>query len=417
MKKWGKILLSCAIVLGSAAGGAAAPFAQAASTNQVKIMLDNYPLPFPVEPVVISGTTMVPFRAISEALGINVVWNQKAKKITASKLSDGIKKTVELTLGSKTAKVNGQNVSLTLAPRTISNTTMIPLSFFSQQFGAGVGWNQASKTVSITSPREEMYTLGYYALRSFDEISYLHQFDAAAFGWSRIDREGHFTLTGDEYRWPAPSGEITGESIIKDAASEGTTPYLMVYSVDGMLELTKNLEDKELRSQTIDSIMEAATEKGFKGIALDLEGLGMTGDKSKVKSDYNAFVKELSSRAKQQDMKLTVIVHALNSVYQGYDYKTLANLADDLVLMAYAYGDEKSPEPVAKVDEAIQLALKQVNKDKLILGISRGSETAASINTKIGLAKRYDLKGIALWRLGIIGPATWAEMNKTIVLD
>ncbi|WDH84949.1 stalk domain-containing protein [Paenibacillus urinalis] len=417
MKKWGKILLSCAIVLGSAAGGAAAPFAQAASTNQVKIMLDNYPLPFPVEPVVISGTTMVPFRAISEALGINVVWNQKAKKITASKLSDGIKKTVELTLGSKTAKVNGQNVSLTLAPRTISNTTMIPLSFFSQQFGAGVGWNQASKTVSITSPREEMYTLGYYALRSFDEISYLHQFDAAAFGWSRIDREGHFTLTGDEYRWPAPSGEITGESIINDAASEGTTPYLMVYSVDGMLELTKNLEDKELRSQTIDSIMEAATEKGFKGIALDLEGLGMTGDKSKVKSDYNAFVKELSSRAKQQDMKLTVIVHALNSVYQGYDYKTLANFADDLVLMAYAYGDEKSPEPVAKVDEAIQLALKQVDKDKLILGISRGSETAASINTKIGLAKRYDLKGIALWRLGIIGPATWAEMNKTIVLD
>lgn len=69
------------------------------------------------------------------------------------------------------------------------------------------------------------------------------------------------------------------------------------------------------------------------------------------------------------------------------------------------------------MDEAIQLALKQVDKDKLILGISRGSETAASINTKIGLAKRYDLKGIALWRLGIIGPATWAEMNKTIVLD
>ncbi|MCM3129593.1 stalk domain-containing protein [Paenibacillus provencensis] len=417
MKQWGKILLSCAIVLGSAASGTVLPSANAASASQVKIMLDNYPLPFPVEPVVISGTTMVPFRAISEALGINVIWNQKAKKITASKLSDGIKKTVELTLGSKTAKVNGQNAALTLAPRTINNTTMIPLSFFSQQFGAGVGWNQASKTVFIISPREEMYTLGYYALRSFDEISYLHHFDAAAFGWSRIDREGNFTLTGDEYRWPAPSGEITGESIIKDVASEGTTPYLMVYSVDGMLELTKNLEDKELRNKTIDSIMEAAAEKGFKGIALDLEGLGMTGDKSKVKSDYNTFVKELSSRAKQQDMKLTVIVHALNSVYQGYDYKTLANLADDLVLMAYAYGDEQSPEPVAKVDEAIQLALKQVDKDKLILGISRGSETSASINTKIGLAKRYDLKGIALWRLGIIGPDTWTEMNKTIVLD
>lgn len=417
MKPWGKVLLSCAILLGSAAGGNALQTVNAASTNQVKIMLDGYPLPFPVEPVVISGTTMVPFRAISEALGIDVQWNQKAKKITATKEINEVKKTVELTLGNKTAKVNGQNAALTLAPRTINNTTMIPLSFFSQQFGAGVGWNQASKTVSITSPREEMYTLGYYALRSIDEIGYLDSFNSVAFGWSRIDREGNFTLTGDEYRWPASLGEITGESIVSDAASAGTTPYLMVYAVDGMLELTKNLENKELQNKTIDGIMDTAVQKGFKGIALDLEGLGMTGDKSKAKSDYNAFVKQLSSRAKQEGIKLTVIVHPLNSVYQGYDYKTLSSLADDLVIMAYAYGDEKNPEPVDKVDEAIQLALKVVDNEKLILGISRGSETASSINTKIGLAKRYDLKGIALWRLGIIGPSTWAEMNKTIVLD
>lgn len=40
----------------------------------VSIMLDGYPLPFPVEPAVMSGTTMVPFRAIAEALGIPVVW-------------------------------------------------------------------------------------------------------------------------------------------------------------------------------------------------------------------------------------------------------------------------------------------------------------------------------------------------------
>ena len=416
MRPWGKLILSCAILLGGTVGSTGIPSTYAA-TNQVKIVLDGYSLPFPVAPVVISGTTMVPFRAISEALGINVQWNQKLKKITATKQTDEGSKVVELTMGSKTAKVNGQNVPLTLAPRTISNTTMIPLSFFSQQFGAAVGWNQAAKTVSITSPREEMYTLGFYALRSYDEIKYLPSLDAAAFGWGRIDREGNFTTTGDEYKWPSSLGDITGESIVQEAQSVGTASSFMVYALDGQLELTKNLEDKQLQAKTIEGIVTTAVEKGFKGITLDFEGLGLTGDSAKVKSDYNAFVKAIATRAHSEGLTLTLALHPINSSYKGYDYKTLGNLADELIIMAYAFENEKGPEPLAKVDEAIRLALKETTKDKLLLGISRGSEDAASINSKIGLAKRYDLKGIALWRLGIIGPAAWTEMNKSIVLD
>ncbi|WP_454190991.1 stalk domain-containing protein [Paenibacillus sp. Marseille-Q7038] len=416
MKPWGKLILSCAILLGGTVGSTGIPSTYAA-TNQVKIVLDGYSLPFPVAPVVISGTTMVPFRAISEALGIEVQWNQKLKKITATKRTDEGSKVVELTMGSKTAKVNGQNVPLTLAPRTISNTTMIPLSFFSQQFGAAVGWNQAAKTVSITSPREEMYTLGFYALRSYDEIKYLPSLDAAAFGWGRIDRDGNFTTTGDEYKWPSSLGDITGETIVQEAQSVGTAPSFMVYALDGQLELTKNLEDKQLQAKTIEGIVTTAVEKGFKGITLDFEGLGLTGDSAKVKSDYNAFVKAMATRAHSEGLTLTLALHPINSSYKGYDYKTLGNLADELIIMAYAFENEKGPEPLAKVDEAIRLALKETSKEKLLLGISRGSEDAASINSKIGLAKRYDLKGIALWRLGIIGPAAWAEMNKSIVLD
>ncbi|MNP40049.1 hypothetical protein D3C76_1336560 [compost metagenome] len=84
--------------------------------------------------------------------------------------------------------------------------------------------------------------------------------------------------------------------------------------------------------------------------------------------------------------------------------------------MAYAYEQEKSPEPLGKVDEAILLALKEVDKDKLILGISMGSENENSINTKIGLAKRYGLKGIAIWRIGLIGQAAWSEMSTSVEL-
>jgi spore germination protein YaaH len=43
-----------------------------------------------------------------------------------------------------------------------------------------------------------------------------------------------------------------------------------------------------------------------------------------------------------------------------------------------------------------------------------GSEKDSTVNAKIGLAKRYDLKGIAIWRLGIIGETAWSQMNEAI---
>lgn len=414
MKLIAKIVLCAAISLGTVSA-LPANGAQAAAGG-VSIVLDGYPLPFPVEPVVMSGTTMVPFRAISEALGIKVEWNQAAKKITATHTGSTGAKQVILTLGSTTASVDGSAVKLAVAPQNIRGTTMIPLSFFGQQFGAGVSWNQAAKTVSITSPKKDIYTLGFYAIGAYSEVALIPDFDAVAFGWSRIDRSGQYTTSGAEYKWPQAAGEVTPESIIQNAASGGTAPYLMVYSGDKELELTKNVEDLQLQQQTINGIIDTATQKGFQGVALDLEGLGMTGDKTVVQGQYNTFVKNLSVKARAANLKLTVILHPLNSSYKGYDYKTLATLADDLVIMAYAYEGETGPEPMNKVDEAIRLALQQVSKEKLILGISVHSENETSVNAKIGLAKRYGLKGIAIWRLGLIGQPVWSEMGESLEL-
>nr|WP_242403945.1 stalk domain-containing protein [Paenibacillus pini] len=406
------MLLCSTILLGSLS---AVPIHQTeAAAGKVSIMLDGYQLSFPVQPTVMKGTTMVPFRAISEALGINVLWNQKEQKLTATKQSGNTTKKVVLKMGSKSALVDGSNVPLAAAPQTIQNSTMIPLSFFGQQFGAAVSWDQSTQTVSITSPQKQLYTMGFYALSSFDEKAFIPSFDAIAFGWSRIDANGQFTVQGKEYKWPQAAGMVTPESIIEESAQQGSAPYLMVYSGDASLELTKNLEDKTLQEDTITKIVSTATEKGFKGITLDLEGLGMTGDKNKVKSDYNAFISNLSGKARQAGLKLTLALHPINSSYTGYDYKKLSSLADDIIIMAYAFEQEKAPEPLSKVDEAIRLALRETSKDKLMLGISMGSENDKSVNSKIGLAKRYDLKGVAFWRLGIIGQPAWAQINQSI---
>ena len=80
--------------------------------------------------------------------------------------------------------------------------------------------------------------------------------------------------------------------------------------------------------------------------------------------------------------------------------------------MAYDYGPK--PEPVNLVTQAVEMALEKVPARKLLLGITAVGETHESIKTKIGIAKQYNLKGIALWRLGLIKPLMWEVIGNTV---
>lgn len=419
-----KLLLAASLLAGGGAAVALPGTVQAAAANSapIQILLDGYPLSSTVDPIIVQNTTLVPFRTISEALGVSVSWNSATKTIQAVKGSGNERTEVVLTLNSKQAIVNGTTVELTVAPRSISGNTVIPLSFFSQQFGAGVAWDQATKTVSIHSPQKRMYTLGFYAISSISDASAISTLDAVAFGWSRIDENGQFTLSGKDFKLPQPLGDITADSLIEDAAESGTTPYLMVYSSDVKGELTKIIEGTEARNKAISDMIAAAQDKSYSGIMLDFEGLGLTTDKQTTRASYTAFVKQLAQEAKAAGLKVALALHPLNSSYQGYDYKSLGQIADEIVIMAYDYQTNSgssaaaatNPEPIAKVDEAIRLALQNTDKSKLILGLNLHSENADSVTKLIGLAKRYDLKGVALWRLGLISSDEWNSIRQSV---
>jgi len=385
-----------------------------AATPGTTIMLDGYPLPFPTPPANVNGTTMVPFRAISEAMGIQVNWDAQTQSITAVQSTAQGDKTVHMQVNNPLVTVNGQTIPLPIAPYVNNGSTLIPLRFFSEQFGAQVGWDPNTRTVSIISPLRDMYGLAFYAISSFSQRELMPFFDSVAFGWSRIDQDGNLTLTGNDFYWPKPAGETTPESIIADVKLAGSSPYLMVFAGDGNGELTKLLEDASLREKAIAQMLTLAQEKGMTGIALDFEGLGMNGDVTGVKEKYNEFVRLLSAETRQRGIQLTLILHPLNGAYKGYDYAALGQLADDLVIMAYAYEGEIGPEPMNRVDEAIRMALVHVPKEKLILGISMGSENESSVNQKIGLAKRYNLKGYAIWRLGLINQASMEQIKQSV---
>ncbi|SFI37463.1 Glycosyl hydrolases family 18 [Paenibacillus sp. UNC496MF] len=401
-----------AMLLASATSGA--PDATAAAAKPVSIVLDGYPLPFPAAPYVANGTTMVPFRAIAEALGIQVDWANRT--LTATKSQNGAVRKVVLHQNDKKALVNGQAQQLRVAPAAKDGSIFVPLSFFSQQFGATVGWDGPSQTVSITSPVSKLYTEAFYAISSYKEVGFVRKFDSVSFGWTRIDATGKLTLSGQDFFWPKPAGDVTPESIVQDAAVAGGKPMLMAVAMDGSGELTKLLSDKTLQADVIGQLVGLAAQNGFGGITLDFEGLGLSGDLPATRQSFTDFVAALNKSAKASNLTLALALHPLNSSYRGYDYNALAAHADEIIMMAYEYSYEDGPEPLNRIDEAIRLALADVPKSKLVLGISMGSETAATVNGKIGLAKRYGLKGVAFWRLGLMGDQTLAAIQKSVFL-
>lgn len=419
--RWGKSALAVAlgVTLLAAAPGTASLATAAGNTvggGGVQIMLDDYPLPFDSAPIVLNGITFVPFSAIAKALGIAVNWDGKKQTVFATgRKADGQPTQVSLTIGKKTATVDGAAVPLAGAPVMRQGRVLIPLKFFGEQFGAKVGWNQATHTVTIESPKREMRMLGFYARSSYSQIGLISSLNAVAFGWSEIDQNGQFTTAGNEYKWPKPDGDVTAESIVKNASDAREDSYLMVSALDGNRQLTKVLTDPDLRSSSIGEMTEVAQQKGFGGIMLDYEGLGLKDDPEVAKKQLNDYVKQLHDETQRLGLRLSLAVQPPNGSFKGYDYGTLAKYADELVLMAYMYGDGTTPEPLNKVDAAIQQTLKAgVAPEKLLLGINMGGENENTVESKLGLAKRYGLSGVALWRLGILSDAEWQKIDASV---
>ncbi len=102
-----------------------------------------------VAPKIVNDRTMLPIRFIAEALGAKVDWKETGVDmgiVTITK--DNI--TIEITINSDTAYVNGNAVKLD-SPAFIENDrTYLPLRFISENLGAKVEWIEDAEQVVIT---------------------------------------------------------------------------------------------------------------------------------------------------------------------------------------------------------------------------------------------------------------------------
>lgn len=122
-----------------------------AGTGQIRINLDGVDIACDSPPVIIDGRTLVPARAVFEAMGGNVEWNEVSREVTITVRDVDVK----LKIDSKTAYINGSDKRLDVPAKIIKNRTMIPIRFVSEAVGSEVSWDEKNRIVGISSPSAE----------------------------------------------------------------------------------------------------------------------------------------------------------------------------------------------------------------------------------------------------------------------
>jgi len=121
--------------------------------GKTKFTVNGNPRTLDSPPVIKNSRTLLPIRAIIEALGGTVGWDATERKVTITLGSTSI----ELWINKPQAKVNGvlkwiDDNNRKVIPEIINSRTMLPLRFVTENLGATVSWDGTTKTITITYP-------------------------------------------------------------------------------------------------------------------------------------------------------------------------------------------------------------------------------------------------------------------------
>ncbi|MBE7046539.1 MAG: hypothetical protein E7396_03890 [Ruminococcaceae bacterium] len=115
----------------------------------INVVINGKEQTYDVMPVIVNGRTLVPMRAIFEALGAEVTWIEPTRTVVGSR----DRKYIKLRIDSDTYYVDGieQESKLDVPATIVNGRTMVPVRFIAESFGENVNWNGDTKTVEITS--------------------------------------------------------------------------------------------------------------------------------------------------------------------------------------------------------------------------------------------------------------------------
>ncbi len=141
MKKIISILLMCVVIISSFGG------ISTYALNQITVTLNGTYINFDVQPTEINGRVLVPVRAIFEALGAKVDWNESKNEVVATKGDV----TIRLYKDNTTMYRNNNAITLDVPAKDIGDRILVPVRAISEAFGCKVDWSDANSQVIITT--------------------------------------------------------------------------------------------------------------------------------------------------------------------------------------------------------------------------------------------------------------------------
>lgn len=117
----------------------------------IQVYVDGQAVSFDQPPVIVDDRTLVPMRAIFQALGSEVSWSEPTQTITSTK--DG--NTLVLSIGETGLYKNGQMIYSMPVPACImGDRTMVPIRAIAEAFDAEVNWDPVGYVITIFSSEE-----------------------------------------------------------------------------------------------------------------------------------------------------------------------------------------------------------------------------------------------------------------------
>ena len=144
MKRIGKVLVVIVLSI-CVLSVAVITMASAAIENNISVLLNGQPIEFDQSPIIENERTLVPMRAIFEALGADVAWDEETQTVFATRGNDFF----ALQIGNTIAYYNDIVITMDVAPVLVNQRTLVPVRVIAESFGATVDWDAENQSVII----------------------------------------------------------------------------------------------------------------------------------------------------------------------------------------------------------------------------------------------------------------------------
>lgn len=135
------------------------------TAGAVDLYVDATKIETDTPPTIVDGRTLVPVRAIFEAIGATVTWDASTRTVT------GVREdiTVNIQIDNTTAYVNGEPRVLDVPAQLINDRTMVPARFIAESMGCEVTWDGKTNTVGVA---DKLKGVAFYATPTGEKYHY-----------------------------------------------------------------------------------------------------------------------------------------------------------------------------------------------------------------------------------------------------